>query len=165
MSKTPSSRLKSVVAAAEPLTRPSIKTWSISRQNRAKARHGRTKHGPVQLVEVPLVDQEPVDPAEPLGRPGRAEAGRNEVREAVRSIIEQAQADPRQHDHERGGQRVVMMHRLDIDRPVRLAVLEHLLQHRRAEGKGDDVPQSVQPAKMLQNARMMSGQVMIGSLS
>ncbi len=34
-----------------------------------------------------------------------------------------------------------LMHRLDIDRPVRLAVLEHMFQSRRAEGKGDDVPE------------------------
>ncbi len=38
----PVSRLNNWVAAAEPLTRPSIKTWSISRQNRARARHGLT---------------------------------------------------------------------------------------------------------------------------
>ncbi len=104
MSKTPSSRLSNAVAAAEPLTRPSIKTWSISRQNRA--RPGKAdEHGPVELVEVPLVDQEAINAAEPLGRSGGAESGRNEVREAVRSVIEQAQADPRQHDHERRGKR------------------------------------------------------------
>ena len=59
-----------------------------------------------------------------------------------------------------------MMHRLDIDRPVRLAVFEHMFERRwRAERQRDDIPQRVQPVKMLQTARMMSGQVMIGSLS
>ena len=83
MSKTPSSRLKSAVAAAEPLTRPSIKTWSICAAEPGQGQARPDEHGPVQLVEVPLVDQEAIDPAEPLGRPGRAQAGRNEVREAL----------------------------------------------------------------------------------
>ena len=50
--------------------------------------------GPVKLVEVPLVDQEPINAAERARPCGRAEAGRNEIWKAVRSVVEQTQADP-----------------------------------------------------------------------
>ena len=46
---------------------------------------------------------------------------------------------------------------------VRLTVFEHVLEHRRADTGSPSA--SVQPLKMLQNARIKSGQVMIGSLS
>ena len=63
-------------------------------QKRANARHGRTKHRPVELVEIPLMNQEPVNSRQPLGRPGRAQPGRHKIAEARRGIIEQPSPMP-----------------------------------------------------------------------
>ena len=95
MSKTPSNRLNNCRRGRRAVDQAVDQDLVDLAAEPGQGQAGPDEHGPVKLVEVPLVDQEAINAAEPLGRPGRAQSGRNEVREAGRSIIEQAQANPR----------------------------------------------------------------------
>ena len=74
MSKMPSSRLKHAGhgrrAVDQAVDQDRV---SNSRQSRAKARHGRTRTAQYSSSKYHLWTRNRVDPAEPLGRPGRVE--------------------------------------------------------------------------------------------